>query len=341
MSWFTRLHKLQLDPTSHCNARCGACVRNVYGSDKPGLELKHFNLDVWERIAIEDTKGCHIQHLSLNGNWGDAIMHPHILDIIKIWTTSHPESVISIATNGSIRDKEFWIKLASALKYSNGGNVGFSIDGMEDTHHIYRRKTSYSKLVENIKAFTNADGVAIIYMTLFEHNKHQIEEVKELSRELGAEQFITRPSHVSKMKIIDGKDNYEIEGYYPEIQNQKFSFIENQKPSNYMKHNQINKLHTESKCPWKQAGEIQIDPWGIVWPCCYISKFGGGGSMDYVNLDEVFAPNNNDIIDNAFEQNDLNKHTLKQVLENQWFDTTLDNAIAKSEWKICNETCGI
>ena len=63
--------------------------------------------------------------------------------------------------------------------------------------------------------------------------------------------------------------------------------------------------------------------------------------MDYVNLDEVFAPNNNDIIDNAFEQNDLNKHTLKQVLENQWFDTTLDNAIAKSEWKICNETCGI
>ena len=63
--------------------------------------------------------------------------------------------------------------------------------------------------------------------------------------------------------------------------------------------------------------------------------------MTGYNMDEVFSPGNDNIINNAFEQNDLNNYTLKEILENKWFNTTVDNAIAKSEWNICNETCGI
>jgi len=343
MSWSKSLQKLQIDPTSHCNARCGACARNINGGEtKHNLELKHFDLELWKRIATEDTKDYYIRHLSLNGNWGDALMHPDIIEIIEIWTTSHPECEIAIATNGSLRSTEFWIELASALKYANGSSVIFSMDGMEDTHHIYRRKTSHSKLVDNIKTFASAGGSAHIIMTLFEHNKHQIEEVKELARELGAVQFDTRTSHRSEIKIIDGKDNYKIEGYYPESikQYKKFKFIENQRNLNHTKHTQINKINTESKCPWKQAGEVQIDPWGIIWPCCYVSVYGGGNLWSGFDMDEVL-PSGNNIINDAFEQNDLNKYTLIEILENRWFNTIVDNAIAKSEWNICKNTCGI
>ena len=51
--------------------------------------------------------------------------------------------------------------------------------------------------------------------------------------------------------------------------------------------------------------------------CCYISKYGGGGSMLNSNMTEVFAPGNNDTVTNALKQNDLNKYTLKEILENK------------------------
>jgi MoaA/NifB/PqqE/SkfB family radical SAM enzyme len=349
MSWYKNLHKLQLDPTSHCNARCGACARNIYGGEtRHDLELKHFDLELWKRIAIEDTKECYINHLSLNGNWGDALMHPDIIEIIEIWNTYHPESEMAIATNGSLRSTEFWKKLANVLRNTPRHSLEFSMDGMEDTHHIYRRKTSHSKLVDNIKTFVDAGGTANIYMTLFEHNKHQIKEVANLSKELGADGFYIRHSHRSKMKIIDGEERYDIEGYFPKIIKGSFTFPKNKKINSdardskiHIQNNEKIKPNTTSKCPWKQQHKVQIDPWGIIWPCCYVSKYGGGGSMTGFNMDEIFSPGNDNIINNVFEQNDVNKYTLKEILENKWFNTTVDNAIAKSEWNICNETCGI
>ena len=146
MSWYNSLHKLQIDPTSHCNARCGACARNIYGGEtKHDLELKHFDLELWKRIATKDTKGWYINHLSLNGNWGDALMHPDIIEMIEIWNTHHSESEIAVATNGSLRSTEFWVKLAKVLRTTPQHNLAFSMDGMEDTHSIYRRRTSHSK----------------------------------------------------------------------------------------------------------------------------------------------------------------------------------------------------
>ena len=174
-NWQRQVHKLQMDLTSHCNAACAACVRNLNGGpNKPGLELKHLDLDLFKRIAIEDTKGWYIRQLCWNGNWGDCMMHPDIIEMVEIWTKYHPESMICIATNGALRSTTFWSKLAVALRQSSHHKVDFAMDGMEDTHKLYRRKTSHSKLSENIKAFTDAGGNGIVYMTMFEHNKHQI-----------------------------------------------------------------------------------------------------------------------------------------------------------------------
>ena len=50
MQWQSKVHKLQVDITSHCNARCGACVRNNNGGEtEPELALKHFDMDLWKR----------------------------------------------------------------------------------------------------------------------------------------------------------------------------------------------------------------------------------------------------------------------------------------------------
>ena len=76
MEWHKNVTSLQFDISSHCNARCGACVRNKDGGEtESNLELAHFDFDLWKRIAYEDTKRWYIHRLNLNGNWGDPMMH--------------------------------------------------------------------------------------------------------------------------------------------------------------------------------------------------------------------------------------------------------------------------
>jgi len=368
--WYEQVHKLQMDLTSHCNAACGACVRNIDGGKtRPGLELKHFDLDLFKRIATEDTRGWYIRHLSLNGNWGDSMMHPHIIEMIKVWTRYHPESMISIATNGAIRSTKFWGDLAVALNLAAHHKVDFAMDGMEDTHKLYRRKTSHAKLCENIKAFTDAGGNGVVYMTMFEHNKHQIEEVKELARNLGVRFFKARGSFTGdrEIQIRDdhGNDEYTMKAWYPEnhperhtendqqIDQTEAYFDENERMISSLKDGpmfmEINENfansftdHRKSKCPWQDEGEVQIDPWGIVWPCCHISLYGGGGSMvDVINLDKELAPGNDDTVNEAMEENDLNNDTLKEILSNHWFNKTVNNAIETAEWGVCRNNCGV
>ena len=375
INWYEQLHKLQMDITSHCNAACGACVRNYNGgATKAELELKHFDLDLFKRIATEDTRGWYIRQLSLNGNWGDSMMHPHIIEMIKIWTRHHPETMISIATNGAIRSTKFWGELAVALKLAAHHKLDFAMDGMEDTHKLYRRKTSHAKLCENIKAFTDAGGNGVVYMTMFDHNKHQIEEVKELARSLGVRMFKARGSFTGDRTVYiqddKGNEEYTLKAWYPTDHPERYTendqqidqtekhFDENERMISSLKDGplfmEINENfstafpnHRKSKCPWQDEGEVQIDPWGIVWPCCHISLYGGGAShakscmTDIIDLDKELAPGNDNTIKEAMEENDLNKDTLKEILRNHWYNKKLNNAIQGAEWGVCRNNCGV
>ena len=63
-NWANEVTNLQVDITSHCNARCGACIRNQDGNEvKEELPLEHFDMEVWERLAKEDTRGWFIGDL--------------------------------------------------------------------------------------------------------------------------------------------------------------------------------------------------------------------------------------------------------------------------------------
>jgi len=364
MNWYRQIHKLQVDITSHCNARCGACIRNIDGGEtRPGLKLANFDVDVWKRMATIDTKGWWVRQLTLNGNWGDPMMHPHLVEMLEVWITAHPESMISIATNGSMRSTKFWSDLATVLRGGSHHKVDFAVDGMEDTHHIYRRRTVFSKLKENIKAFTDAKGNAVVQMTMFEHNKHQIEEVKELARELGCRQFNARRSHSDRMFIKDGDEQYKIRGWYPTGNGEHLidndapelseRFEENDWPlsSNrdriWLEANErfeeLNENYIKSKCPWKDDGEVQIDPWGVVWPCCHISLYGGSGASSEMSVKKDFNEAAADInfIANGQQENNLHNRSLKDILNNNWYNDTLNNAIENADYQICRNNCGI
>ena len=70
----------------------------------------------------------------------------------------------------------------------------FSIDGLEDTNHIYRRNVSWKKVMNNVQAYIQAGGSAHWDMLIFNHNQHQVDAAKQLADSLGFTWFRAKVS---------------------------------------------------------------------------------------------------------------------------------------------------
>jgi len=338
-SWHDNIQSLQVDMTSYCNAKCGGCARNRNGHDiTPGVVLEHFNLDIWNRLAIEDTKGIHIKELVINGNWGDGMMHPYLADMIATFAEYHPETSLYLHTNGSMRSAKFWKQLATTCRQFSNHMVVFSLDGLEDTHSIYRRNTDFGKVVQNIKSFTEERGRANVTMTLFEHNKHQVAEVRALAKSLDASVFTLRHSFGDNLQIIAPGENYMIHACneIPEERSELHNKHRLSDIKNHMEHLDFADTipEVETECPWLADRMVQIDPWGTVWPCCHISYHGTDVILEHTGeeaTDENFVE--------ARQMNNLKHTPLYTILSNRWYADVLPDAVAGEKWVVCQEQC--
>lgn len=340
--WSKIVNNLQVDITSHCNARCGACVRNSDGDEvREELELEHFDVDVWRRLVTEDTRGWYIAEMSLNGNWGDPMMHPKLVEMLDIFSSHHPETSLFLHTNGSMRTEKFWHDLGGVCRKFSNHLVVFAVDGMEDTHALYRRKTIWSKIIANIGAFTSNGGRANCMMTLFEHNKHQVHDVERIAGELNCIYFTLRHSHCDEMQIDAAEGAYSVKASY-DIDEFQTAFEPDISLSDLRDNHlfvdlsdEVKEREQHTKCPWYNERRVQIDPWAKVWPCCHLSLYGV--HIDNHDLheeaDESFVY--------AREDNDLKKYSLTDVLENDWYRKKLPNAIDGAKWNQCRRICGV
>lgn len=343
MRWHKVVNNLQVDITSHCNARCGACVRNIDGDEtKKEVTLAHFDMDVWKRLVSVDTRGWYIVELSLNGNWGDPMMHPKLVEMLDVYSQHHPETALYIHTNGSMRSEQFWSDMGKVCRQFTNHKVIFAVDGMADTHSIYRRKTEWDKIIANSCAFNSTGGRSDFTMTLFEHNRHQVDDVQKLAEECGCIGFNLRHSHGDHMLINTVDGSYEIKACY-DIDERHVIFEKSDELSisdlrdksawldatDLVRENEPN-----TKCPWYNDRKIQIDPWGKVWPCCHVSLYGI--HIDMHDIDQM--------VDSTFiearESNDLNKYSLSDILSNDWF-TDASKSIDNADWKSCRDICGV
>lgn len=336
MDWFNSLRAIQVDPTSYCNASCGACLRNYAGGKKVDhLELSHFDFKTWERLWREDLRDHKIDHLNFNGNWGDAGMQPRLLDMIATVVDTHPETFIEIATNGGMRRPDWWRKLGGILR-DHSHIIDFALDGLADTHSLYRRGTDFNVVLENARAFSEGGGWAGWIMTMFQHNVNQIEECNRIAKDSGFGRFRTRTSSADLMYIEeeDGSSYTMHAAYLPEIEK---TFKD--EPRNNLKN-----LTNGTQCPWYQDHKIQIDPWGRVFPCCHISHYAVNvGDNQFVHN---FEDNSNDLRwDSVVEQhgnfNDLRHHSLRDILESEWYSKQLPDAVKRASWDVCKRQCGI
>lgn len=315
---FSQIKSIHLEITSKCQARCPMCPRTIHGGMiNPFMTLNEVTIEQFsEWVPVDLIR--QLDHFNFCGNLGDPIVAKDTLKIILYLRTHNRTMSIILHTNGSARSSK-WFKILASLRTT----VIFGIDGLEDTHSIYRIGTNWKKIMENAKAFIEFGGDARWDMIIFEHNAHQVDRCKELAKRMRFREF--QAKHTSRFKtsefVVLDKAGKTVNILLP-TQTSKNILTEISQAE------QVSKPLIE--CKAKKDQQIYISANGNVSPCCW--------------LDLQSAPPFNkgriQFMDTIGGWPNLNTHTLKEIFESKYF-----NKIEQS-WNFlglaeCAKQCGV
>jgi MoaA/NifB/PqqE/SkfB family radical SAM enzyme len=310
----TDIQSLELELTSRCNAACPQCPRTNHYFSK--------DLDHKREITVENLKNwlpenllANLKEVVFKGNFSEPLISKHFVEIIE-WFKYKTRAKIQIHTNGSLRNTEFWQWLA--INLPTGSTVTFAIDGLSDTHSIYRINTDFNKIIENAKIFIKNGGYAIWQFIIFNHNEHQILEAKNLSEKLGFKEFFTMYS--DRTVDIDFTKNH----------NSKNSITKEIEKNNIIK--SITQKNVVCKSLLNKAIFINWD--GEVFPCCMTGIYSTKGKkyFDFIAWKKLIMKNN-------FDNINLNMHNLQEILD--FYDDFYKNVETSPKIITCSKSCGI
>lgn len=235
------IRQLSTELTFRCNAKCPACHRQKPLSVNLNDAKYTLTFDQFKHLfnpeLLQD-----LEWLMFNGNFGDSIMNKNFREILA-YVKSHGTK-IKIHTNGGIHGDEYWRDVGNIL--TKDDIINFDLDGLWDTHHIYRINTKFDNVFENAKSVisTNRPQVHWKYI-VFEHNKHQVDEARQLANSSG---FTTFSTVKTSRDVFAPKT-----GAF--VHSKKTEIYENAK-------RQIN-------CVWDDWGKWYVSPEGLVFRCCW------------------------------------------------------------------------
>lgn len=183
------IRELHVEPTTRCGAGCPMCPRHdPNGATWAGLPLTELDLPALQsRLAPAFV--AQLRKVLLCGNYGDGLLVRDLPAQLAWLRSLNGEAVLTLHTHGSGRDAAFWRSLAESRVA-----VRFAIDGLADTHALYRPGTSWERVMASIEAFRGAGGRAEWDFLVFRHNEHQVEEARALSERLGFARFNAKPT---------------------------------------------------------------------------------------------------------------------------------------------------
>jgi len=184
---------VHLEVTERCNASCPQCARNINGGEvNPQLHNAELSLDDVKQI-LKPAFIKQLKRLYMCGNYGDPISATDTLEIFEYIRSHNAKMQLSFHTNASAKTPEWWSKLPAAMGKSH--YVVFSVDGLEDTNHLYRQGTVWKNIMRNAEAFIAAGGRARWDYIVFGHNEHQVELARALAESMGFEKFNVKKSN--------------------------------------------------------------------------------------------------------------------------------------------------
>jgi MoaA/NifB/PqqE/SkfB family radical SAM enzyme len=176
--------KIQISLSTKCNIHCRFCLKEKLREDFGFVE--NIDMDTDLALKIVEYKCDKIQICS---NRGEALVHP---DLDMILRRAVDNNKIDFVTNASLKNEKWWKDLG--YLFGNRNSVIFPLDGVGNKSHKKHRQSDFYTVLRNIEAYVNAGGKAIWRYIVFEHNQHQIELAREISKNLGVD-FNVMKSH--------------------------------------------------------------------------------------------------------------------------------------------------
>ena len=296
MYTYSSIRHVHLEISTRCNAACPGCPRNLCGVDViDDFPLHDMRLDEAKKI-FTPTFLTQLEIIHINGNLGDFVTARDGIEIIEYFRESNPRLNIKISTNGGTKPLEFWVKLAKL-----GVHVIFGIDGLSDTHSLYRQQTKFDVVIENAKSFINAGGCATWKMIRFNHNEHQVEECRNLSDALGFFNFELVDHGRDAFPVFDqkGKHTHSIGNHTQPTDFEKILWIRFEAVDS---NRQITLPPSKISCESKAMSSIYVTATGEIYPCCYLGFYPRNmymnGNAEVANI----LPQNNNALDIGIEQ---------------------------------------
>lgn len=338
---FSELKQIHLEITNNCQASCPMCSRNIHGGlENPNIKIKGWSLDQY-KSALSNEVLTQVEGVYFCGNYGDPLLNNNLLEMIKYTSQTNENINVRIHTNGSLRSKSWWEELAAALPKTH--NVIFAIDGLADTHSLYRIGTDFNKIIENAQAFINAGGTAEWAFIRFKHNEHQVEECRDLAKKLGFNLFTMKDSSrwllEPKFNVVDKNGDTT---YY--LEPSELSTIKIIEPSIVKQYKEILK-NTQINCYAKHAKEIYLDAYGHLFPCCWLGAIPYN-SKDLENeLEEVRTAIHKDYYDlleslGGIRNVDTADKSIKDIVNSNEYQTVWDFYWNERKLITCGRSCG-
>ncbi len=339
---FDQLKNIHLEISNNCQASCPMCTRNIHGGlENPLLKMSNWSLSRFKKIVNREVLD-QVNMIYFCGNYGDPLMNSELIDMIEYAVKINPHVSIRIHTNGSLRDKNWWKKLYHVLPIDH--SVVFAIDGLEDSHSIYRIGTNYKKILENAKTFIQEGGNAEWAFIRFQHNEHQVEEAKKIASDLNFKKFVMKDSSRwllnTKFPVYDNKGEtiYFLEpSKYSELK-----FIDKKIIDNYKS---IIK-DVEISCHALKSKEIYIDAQGHVFPCCWLAMI----PYQPEDVEKEVGPVRKEILQQyhqlveslgGIDSLDAEKKSVKEIVNSEMYQTVWNDYWGKNKLITCARTCGV
>jgi radical SAM protein with 4Fe4S-binding SPASM domain len=248
---------LEIEPGNLCNLRCPLCPTGTgeKGAAKGLMSLKLF------RHIFDQLKG-YLETVNLY-NWGEPLLNPELVDIIKYAKEASGRVRIVTSTNLNVKDEA----LLERLIDSGIDDIIVSCDGASrETYEKYRVGGDFDLVMKNIKFLARRNGelnkkTNIIWNFLvFRHNEHELDMARGRAKEIGVNLNLGLMRTALKDEIL--KPHKEA------IERDKAWIPDNPKYSAYDKNKCApRKLICTCRKPWQS---IAVNWNGLVFPCCAV-----------------------------------------------------------------------
>ena len=242
-----QFESISIEPTNLCNLKCIECPTGTDSLTRPKGEIE---LSTVKNIIEKNKK--YLSYLILYFQ-GESFLSKNIFEMISYANKNNIFTYTS--TNGHYLTSENCEKIIN----SKLDKLIISVDGTnQETYEKYRKNGNLNTVLKGIETLTKAKKLnnsptpfIELQFLVFKHNQHQIQEIKELGKQLGVNRTAIKTAQ------FYNKENYKL-------------LTDINKYSRYIKQgeNLIIKKKIKNKC-WRMWHSAVITVSGDIIPCCF------------------------------------------------------------------------